>query len=73
MLTTVDNKKKYTIITYGCQMNFSDSEVVSSILNDNGYQSSDDHINSDLILLNTCSIREKAELTIRKNFSHSKN
>ena len=54
MLTAVDNKKKYTIITYGCQMNFSDSEVVSSILNDNGYQSSDDHINSDLILLNTC-------------------
>ena len=72
MLTTVDNKKKYTIITYGCQMNFSDSEVVSSILNDNGYQSSDDHINSDLILLNTCSIREKAELTIRKKLQSFK-
>ena len=72
MLTAVDNKKKYTIITYGCQMNFSDSEVVSSILNDNGYQSSDDHINSDLILLNTCSIREKAELTIRKKLQSFK-
>ena len=47
-------------------MNFSDSEVVSSILNSNGYQSSDNYINSDLILLNTCSIREKAEITIRK-------
>ena len=72
MLTAVDNKKKYTIITYGCQMNFSDSEVVSSILNDNGYQPSDDHINSDLILLNTCSIREKAELTIRKKLQSFK-
>ena len=72
MLAAVDNKKKYTIITYGCQMNFSDSEVVSSILNDNGYQSSDDHINSDLILLNTCSIREKAELTIRKKLQSFK-
>ena len=72
MLAAVDNKKKYTIITYGCQMNFSDSEVVSSILNDNGYQSSDDHINSDLILINTCSIREKAELTIRKKLQSFK-
>ena len=66
MLTSVDNKKKYSIITYGCQMNFSDSEVVSSILNKHGYQSCDDFANSDIILLNTCSIREKAELTIRK-------
>ena len=72
MLTTVDNKKKYSIITYGCQMNFSDSEIVSSILNKNGYKSSDDYINSDLILLNTCSIREKAELTIRKKLESFK-
>ena len=72
MLTTVDNKKKYSIITYGCQMNFSDSEIVSSILDNNGYKSSDDYINSDLILLNTCSIREKAELTIRKKLESFK-
>ena len=72
MLVTVDKKKKYSIITYGCQMNFSDSEVVSSILNSNGYQSSDNYINSDLILLNTCSIREKAEITIRKKLESFK-
>ena len=72
MLATVDKKKKYSIITYGCQMNFSDSEVVSSILNSNGYQSSDNYINSDLILLNTCSIREKAEITIRKKLESFK-
>ena len=72
MLTTVDNKKKYSIITYGCQMNFSDSEIVSSILDNNGYKSSDDYINSDLILLNTCYIREKAELTVRKKLESFK-
>ena len=72
MLATVDKKKKYSIITYGCQMNFSDSEVVSSILNSNGYQSSDNYTNSDLILLNTCSIREKAEITIRKKLESFK-
>ena len=72
MIVTVDKKKKYSIITYGCQMNFSDSEVVSSILNSNGYQSSDNYINSDLILLNTCSIREKAEITIRKKLESFK-
>ena len=72
MLTSVDNKKKYSIITYGCQMNFSDSEVVSSILNEHGYQSCDDYKNSDIILLNTCSIREKAELTIRKKLESFK-
>ena len=53
-------------------MNFSDSEVVSSILNEHGYQSCDDYINSDIILLNTCSIREKAELTIRKKLESFK-
>jgi len=53
-------------------MNFSDSEVVSSILNEHGYQSCDDYKNSDIILLNTCSIREKAELTIRKKLESFK-
>ena len=72
MLTSIDNKKKYSIITYGCQMNFSDSEVVSSILNKHGYQLCDDFANSDIILLNTCSIREKAELTIRKKLESFK-
>ena len=53
-------------------MNFSDSEVVSSILNKHGNQSCDDFANSDIILLNTCSIREKAELTIRKKLESFK-
>ena len=53
-------------------MNFSDSEVVSSILNKHGYQLCDDFANSDIILLNTCSIREKAELTIRKKLESFK-
>ena len=60
------NSKKYSIISYGCQMNVSDSEVVASILESIGYQYSNQIGDSDLILLNTCSIREKAELTVRK-------
>ena len=59
-------KHKYHIETYGCQMNVSDSEVVASILESIGYSYSDDINNSELVLLNTCSIREKAEQTVRK-------
>ena len=59
------NKSVY-IESYGCAMNFSDSEIVASILSKNGYKTSDDMYNADLILVNTCSIREKAELTVRK-------
>ena len=59
------NKKVY-IESYGCQMNFSDSEVVASILQENGYFTTDIINDADLILVNTCSIREKAELTVRK-------
>ena len=59
------NKKLY-IESYGCQMNFSDSEIVTSILQKEGYSTTDTIENADLVLLNTCSIREKAELTVRK-------
>ena len=58
--------KSVYIESYGCAMNFSDSEIVASILLKNGYKKSDDMFNADLILVNTCSIREKAELTVRK-------
>ncbi len=58
--------KQLYIESYGCQMNFSDSEIVSSILRKDGFNTTDDIEQADLILLNTCSIREKAELTIRK-------
>ena len=58
--------KSVYIESYGCAMNFSDSEIVASILSKNGYKTSDDLYTADLILVNTCSIREKAELTVRK-------
>jgi len=58
--------KRFYIESYGCQMNFSDSEIVASILGDNGYAPTRNIEESDLILINTCSIREKAEETIRK-------
>lgn len=64
-----NNKKKVFIETHGCQMNFADSEVVLSILKDNNYQKCEKAIDSDLILINTCSIREKAEISIRKKLN----
>ena len=57
--------KKLYLESYGCQMNFSDSEIVASILDKHGYQTTRNFEESDLILLNTCSIREKAEITVR--------
>lgn len=62
--------KKVYIESYGCQMNFSDSEIVASILNEAGYSTTDDLSTADLILINTCSIREKAEQTIRHRLQH---
>ena len=59
-------QKQFYIESYGCQMNFSDSEIVASILNGCGYASTRNVEEADLILLNTCSIREKAEETVRK-------
>jgi tRNA-2-methylthio-N6-dimethylallyladenosine synthase len=57
------------IESYGCQMNFADSEVVASILAESGYGNTRDIEQASLILVNTCSIREKAELTIRKRLT----
>jgi len=61
-----ENNKKLYIESYGCQMNFSDSEIVASILNENGYNTTQNLEDADLVLVNTCSIRDKAEQTIRK-------
>lgn len=58
--------KRFYIESYGCQMNFSDSEIVASILSECRYKPTQDIEKANLILLNTCSIREKAEETIRK-------
>lgn len=60
------NTKKLFIESYGCQMNFSDSEIVASILSEQGYNTTQKLEEADLVLVNTCSIRDKAEQTVRK-------
>lgn len=60
------NTRKLYIESYGCQMNFSDSEIVASILAAEGFNTTGQMEEADLILVNTCSIREKAEQTVRK-------
>jgi len=62
----VGNTKKLFIESYGCQMNLSDSEIVASILANEGFDTTPNLEEADLVLVNTCSIREKAEQTIRK-------
>ena len=59
------NQRKFYIESYGCAMNFSDSEIVASILAEQGYSPTREMDMADLILVNTCSIREKAEETVR--------
>src|SRR5690606_28026983 len=61
-----ENNKKLFIESYGCQMNFNDSEIVASILADQGFNTTNSLEEADLVLVNTCSIRDKAEQTIRK-------
>jgi tRNA-2-methylthio-N6-dimethylallyladenosine synthase len=58
-------KKKFYVESYGCAMNFADSEIVASILQDEGYGATSNFNDADLIFINTCSIREKAEQTVR--------
>jgi len=60
------NSRKLYIESYGCQMNFSDSEIVASILAKEGFNTTENLEEADLVLVNTCSIRDKAEQTIRK-------
>ncbi len=60
------NNKYFYIESYGCAMNFSDSEIVASILGKQGYSITTNIFDADLIFLNTCSIREKAEQTVRQ-------
>jgi tRNA-2-methylthio-N6-dimethylallyladenosine synthase len=65
VMAKTNNGRKLYIESYGCQMNFADSEIVSSILNENGFEATDDFKSADVILVNTCSIRDKAEQTVR--------
>ncbi|MEP0713994.1 tRNA (N6-isopentenyl adenosine(37)-C2)-methylthiotransferase MiaB [Algoriphagus sp.] len=61
--------RKLYIESYGCAMNFADSEVVAAIMKDGGFDTTSDFYKADVIFLNTCSIREKAELTVRKRLT----
>lgn len=63
---------KVHIETYGCQMNFSDSEIISSVLNSSGYTMTDNIDDADIILLNTCSVRDNAERKIHERIIHLK-
>lgn len=58
------------IESYGCAMNFSDSEIIASIMGENGFTSTNDELNADVIFLNTCAIRDNAEQRIRERLKH---
>lgn len=62
--------RKLYIESYGCQMNFSDSEIVASVLQKDGFDTTSDIHEADVIFLNTCSIRDKAEQTVRHRLMH---
>lgn len=68
----LEGQKRYYIESYGCQMNVSDSEIVASVLNKSGYTGTQDENLADLIFLNTCSIRDKAEQTVRNRLKEIK-
>ena len=68
-LVTSTYTKKFYIESYGCAMNFADSEVVASILNEKGFGITTHFQEADMIFINTCSIREKAEATVRKRLT----
>jgi len=65
----VEHARKLYIESYGCQMNFADSEIVASILSNTGFQTTGDYKEADLVFINTCSIRENAEQRVRNRLS----
>jgi tRNA-2-methylthio-N6-dimethylallyladenosine synthase len=62
-------KRKLYIESYGCQMNYSDSEIVTAIMHENGFDTTSNHELADVIFLNTCSIRENAEVKVRNKLA----
>ena len=72
MLEPTHKGKKLFLESYGCQMNFSDSEIVASILVDKGYDTTQNFEEADVIFLNTCAIRENAELRVRNRLNDFK-
>ena len=69
---TATERKHVYVETYGCQMNVNDSEVMLSVLKDGGYDETDDMHDADVILVNTCAIREKAEAKIWQRLAYFK-
>ncbi|MEO6948300.1 MAG: tRNA (N6-isopentenyl adenosine(37)-C2)-methylthiotransferase MiaB [Ginsengibacter sp.] len=69
LIHEIPNAKKFYIESYGCAMNFADSEVVASILQNQGFGITKHFQEADIIFINTCSIREKAEATVRKRLT----
>ncbi|MES2425794.1 MAG: MiaB/RimO family radical SAM methylthiotransferase [Bacteroidota bacterium] len=67
-----NNGRKLYIESYGCAMNFSDSEIVASILSEKGFETTSDYTNADVIFINTCSIRENAETRVRNRLKEFK-
>lgn len=70
---TESSSKHFYIESYGCAMNFSDSEIIGSILTEHGYSHTNDEFDADVIFLNTCAIRENAEKTIRDRLKALRN
>ena len=66
----ISAKRKLFIESYGCAMNFADSEVVASIMNEVGVETTNDEMDADIIFINTCSIRDNAEQKIRHRLKH---
>src|SRR6476659_4101323 len=66
------NQRKLYIESYGCAMNFSDSEIVASILSEDGFTTTPDYNEADVIFINTCSIRENAETRVRNRLKQFK-
>jgi len=64
------NGKKLYLESYGCQMNFADSEIVASILAKEGYETTSNAEEANLVLINTCSIRDNAEQRVRNRLNH---
>jgi len=71
-VTGKNNGRKLYIESYGCAMNFSDSEIVASILSEQGFETTNDFNNADVVFINTCSIRENAEVRVRNRLKEFK-
>lgn len=66
----IKNTRKLYVESYGCAMNFADSEIIASIMNEHGFVNTTDELDADVIFLNTCAIRDNAEFKIRERLKH---